>query len=363
MNKIKKLSIPDHTRVIVISDIHGELELFKELLGKVDFSEEDYLIINGDLCEKGGNSQGTLNYIMDLATALPNVYVTEGNCDSLAEDLLNQNPELIGYLCVRPHSIFNEWLEDLGYSINEESNVKEIREILTGQFSKEIEWLIELPTAIETDDYIFVHAGLEDIENWQDTERDTAITMPAFLEKSHRTGKYVIVGHYPAVNYALKYPSYNPIIDREKKIIAIDGGNVIKKGGQLNALIIDRSSSGDTFSHTYVDHLPKGKVVKDFRANPSVAGAIRYPLFDVEPVEKNAYFTLCRQLKTNQLLHVKNEYLYQDENGSFHAKDVSCTQISVSEGDIVSVIDDRSEGYSLIKKDGVEGWVAKDSLR
>ncbi|MFV5913666.1 metallophosphoesterase, partial [Bacillus cereus] len=53
MKKIKKLSIPNDARVIVISDIHGELNLLKEALHKVNFKDEDYLIINGDLCEKG----------------------------------------------------------------------------------------------------------------------------------------------------------------------------------------------------------------------------------------------------------------------------------------------------------------------
>jgi hypothetical protein len=35
LQKIKSLSIPKTSRIIVISDIHGELELFKKLLEKV----------------------------------------------------------------------------------------------------------------------------------------------------------------------------------------------------------------------------------------------------------------------------------------------------------------------------------------
>lgn len=35
MEKIKKFSIPDKSRVIVIGDIHGELDLLKELVQKV----------------------------------------------------------------------------------------------------------------------------------------------------------------------------------------------------------------------------------------------------------------------------------------------------------------------------------------
>ena len=45
MEKIKELSIPNDVRVIIISDIHGELDLFKELLHKVNFKDEDYLIL------------------------------------------------------------------------------------------------------------------------------------------------------------------------------------------------------------------------------------------------------------------------------------------------------------------------------
>lgn len=59
LDKIQMLSLPNDARVIVVSDIHGELDLFLELLEDVQFNEEDYLIINGDLCEKGRNSNGS----------------------------------------------------------------------------------------------------------------------------------------------------------------------------------------------------------------------------------------------------------------------------------------------------------------
>ncbi|WP_249652326.1 metallophosphoesterase, partial [Lysinibacillus sp. D4A1_S13] len=72
---IKEFSIPNDVRVIIFSDIHGELDLLKELLHKVNFKVEDYLIINGDLSEKGRDSFGVVNYVMDLVASKPNVYV------------------------------------------------------------------------------------------------------------------------------------------------------------------------------------------------------------------------------------------------------------------------------------------------
>lgn len=362
MDKIKELSLPINARIIVISDIHGELELFQRLLDKVHFNEEDYLIINGDLCEKGSNSMGVVQYVMELAANNPRVHVIEGNCDTLVEYLLNEDPDLIRYLCARKHSIMNEWLENIGYELTSESSIKEVKEQLWSHFSKEIQWLTELPTAIETDHYLFVHAGLEDIENWRDTSREAAISIPEFLLKSHQANKYVIVGHWPVGNYTSKVLSNNPIIDQEKKIIANDGGNNVKLSGQLNAFIINQSSSGDIFSHTYVDHFPAAKVIKEFHADPSWTGSISYVNYALTPMKKGEYFTLCKQPGTNQLLYVKNEYILQKDTGFEAKEEVSCSQISVEAGDIVSILDDSGVGFALVKKDGFVGWVPKEVL-
>lgn len=363
MEKIQKLLIPKGVRVIVISDIHGELNLLKELLHKVNFKDDDYLIINGDLCEKGNDSIGVVNYVMDLVVSKPNVYVVEGNCEVVVEALVNENPALINYLCTRKNTIFNEWLGQLNITVNEESDICEVKNILMSHFSKEIKWLTELPTAIETEEYIFVHAGLEDREDWKETERKNAIAMPAFFNKSHRADKYVIVGHWPVVNYSEEAPSNNPVIDNVKKIIAIDGGNAIKEAGQLNAFIIHRDILNDTFSYAYVDHFPQYEVLADFNANAVMKGGVTYPHYYIEPVERMKDFTVCKQIGTNELLHVKNEYIKQLESGEYTVKtDISCAQISIRKGDTLSLIDGSCMGYDLIKKDGVEGWIEKGIL-
>ncbi|MFF2448368.1 metallophosphoesterase [Neobacillus sp. NPDC058068] len=364
MDKIKQLSIPKHARVIVISDIHGELALFKALLEKVQFGTEDYLIINGDLCEKGSNSKGVVSYVMELAATNPKVYVIEGNCETLMEELLNENPQLLGYLRARKDSIFHEWLEQIGVEVTEETTIQSIKECLTKYLSKEIEWLTALPTAIETDEYIFVHAGIADIDDWKQTERDTAVSLPTFLEKSHRSDKYVVVGHWPVGNYSTDVLVHNPIIQHEKKIIAIDGGNNVKESGQLNALIIQTTNNETAYSFTYVDHYPTCKIGGDFKADPKMSGSISYPFYEIVPVEKGNHFTLCKQPGTNQQRYVKNEYIHRNEKGQFQAKtDISCAQISVKKGDVVSLLDDSCSGYNLIKKDGAVGWMAKNPIR
>ncbi|PFA67149.1 serine/threonine protein phosphatase [Bacillus sp. AFS015802] len=363
MKKIKRLSIPRQGRIIVISDIHGDLNLFTELLEKVNIGSEDYLIINGDLCEKGSNSKGVVRYVMDLEERHSNVHVTEGNCDTLVEDLLEENPKLMNYISSRKHSILNEWLDEVGFEMQEDTTVQEVKKILTHHFSAEINWLMDLPTAIETDDYIFVHAGLEDKEDWRDTDRLAAITMPAFMGKSHRSGKYVIVGHWPVVNYSKSVPSNNPIVNKDKKIIAIDGGNVIKQTGQLNAFIIHRTMKEDSFSHIYTDHHEHYEVVKDFISEQKMEGTISYPHYDLVLLKRFEHFTLCKQAGTIEHLYVKNEYIHHNVQGDFSAKmDLSCAQLSVKKGETISVVDNSCTGFDLIKKNGSEGWVPKDVL-
>jgi protein phosphatase len=363
VDKIQEMHIPKNARIIVTSDIHGEIGLFKELLKKINFSNEDYLIINGDICEKGSNSKEAVAYIMELAMLNPRVQVIEGNCEALVGELLAENPLLIKYLMTRRYCLFNEWLLDAGFPLNEQSSIREVKEILIEHFSQEIEWLSSLPTAIETDDYIFVHAGLEDLPDWRETNRDKAISIPSFLEKSHQADKFVVVGHWPVVNYSKDIPNDNPIIDREKKIISIDGGNRVKDKGQLNALVIQRTFEDDLFSYTYVDDSPACRAVKDSAEAFDMKGAILYPDYGIVPLEEDEHFTVCRRPGKDELLYVKNEYILQDEAGCYKVKsDVSCSLINVSAGEAVSVLDDSCSGYALIKKDGKTGWVRKEIL-
>ena len=76
---------------------------------------------------------------------------------------------------------FNEWLAQLNINVHKESDIRELKTKLMSHFSKEIKWLTELPTAIETEDYIFVHAGLEDRERLERDRTKNAIAMPEFF--------------------------------------------------------------------------------------------------------------------------------------------------------------------------------------
>ena len=53
-----------------ISDIHGEYELFCRLLDKIKFSDNDVLIVLGDMIDKGNESIRVLKKIYPLDNAI-----------------------------------------------------------------------------------------------------------------------------------------------------------------------------------------------------------------------------------------------------------------------------------------------------
>ena len=82
-------------RLIAISDIHGHLDRFKELLRKVNYDPvEDYLVIIGDFVEKGDQVLETIHFIMNLSR-FPKCYVLMGNCEWAMNALLTI-PEIAG---------------------------------------------------------------------------------------------------------------------------------------------------------------------------------------------------------------------------------------------------------------------------
>lgn len=73
------------------------------------------------------------------------------------------------------------------------------------------------PIAIETQEHIFVHAGLENRPDWENADNDYAITVPWFLNMENPTDKWLVVGHFPTYNFEASNCTNLPIFNYEKK--------------------------------------------------------------------------------------------------------------------------------------------------
>ncbi|MBR6561608.1 MAG: metallophosphoesterase, partial [Oscillospiraceae bacterium] len=91
---IDRRCLPPERRILVISDIHGNLSYLRALLEKAQYLPgKDVIILCGDMLEKGPQSLQTLRYIMRLA-AEGEVYPLLGNCDGWHTLLRSHGEEL-----------------------------------------------------------------------------------------------------------------------------------------------------------------------------------------------------------------------------------------------------------------------------
>ena len=354
MIDVRGLKLEKDRRVIITSDVHANLPLFQRLLENVKYTTEDYLFINGDLCEKGPDSLSTVEFARKLSAESDRVFITKGNCDVVHDYVFNDVEGIKNYMQQRKRSILNEMLNHHGKTVDDFATLQELGEFYRRHFGDVLDWLDHLPIAYETDDFIIIHAGVDDIPDWKETSREFALYTPAFYEKGHQADKTVIVGHWPVVNYRANTVSSNcPLIDLEKKVIAIDGGNEIKKDGQLNALIIE----GEDISYTYVDDLNEKTITRNHKGENGRVGTVTYPNYELRVVREEEFFTLCENVSLGIEQWIKNEFI-QEGNCK---NDLSTTFLSVEKGDNVSIIDDRHDGYALVKlRNGDVGWIPKD---
>ena len=88
---IERRVLPKGRRILVVSDIHGALDYLRGLLEQLRFCEDDLLILNGDMLEKGPRSLDTLRYIVRLSRTHA-VWPVMGNCDGLERLFLDAAP-------------------------------------------------------------------------------------------------------------------------------------------------------------------------------------------------------------------------------------------------------------------------------
>lgn len=349
---VKRILVGKDKRVIAISDIHGNLSAFKSLLEKICFSDKDVLILVGDLIEKGKMSLKTLRYIIELSK-IREVYVVSGNCDTVWEDIKCEvnDENLLRYMIFRKNSILNEMCQELSIEVNEK-----IKKQIKQNFSYELNWLEQLPHIIETEKFIFAHAGIKS-DNLEEQQVSDVIKTDAFIEQGLIFSKYVIVGHWPTANYGKQRGCCNPIINEEQKIISIDGGNMIKSEGQLNALIINGDGN---ITFDAVDDFLMDEIIED-QASSSNTIQISWMDNDVKVLKEGKEFSLCRHISSNHELWIKNDKLFKTEEGMCC---YDCTDyfLSVKKGDRVSIIE-KSSTQTLVKKDGIIGWVINKKLR
>lgn len=348
--------IPKGRRILVVSDIHGNLPYLKGLLRQLDFSDKDELVIDGDFLEKGEESLNTLQYIMQLSRR-GNIHTICGNCDGWAGIFRpDRSPEMdehtFDYVLSRKRGLLWDMMNASGVDPFELECLGDIKALLWRRFRPEWEFLAALPHAIETEKFVFAHAGMSDDKPLRQHQPHELYKVDFFLKSGRRFKKWVIVGHEPVVLYGENKVCANPIIDRESRIISIDGGCVLKDDGQLNALIIPDSESED-FSFAAYDPFPTAVALDDQRESLR-SYYIRWGDSSVQVLKRGEEFSRCRHVRTGYEMDILTKYLF---SGGEYCDCNDCTDylLPVKAGDELRIVERTSNGV-FAKLNGVSGW-------
>lgn len=185
--------------IYAVSDIHGHLDILQETLQNVDLTVKDNkLILLGDYIDRGDKSCETLYFIKELSEKYPEqVIVLRGNHEEMFLDDLNADYPLGEFSEIKQYISENEYnailvkcaeayqaavaksserckvevttRKDSDTLIQSMLAYKYVTALIKKKHKDLLTWLKGLPYYYETENQIFVHAGIDEEagEDWK----------------------------------------------------------------------------------------------------------------------------------------------------------------------------------------------------
>lgn len=178
----KKIRENGDNKTFVVGDLHGCLDMLKRLLDKISWQpSKDRLIFLGDYVDRGKDSRGVIDHLIDLTRISPYVECLMGNHERLFLDYIDgENQETF---------LLNGGMATLNsYRRNNEIDIPE----------DHLEFIRSLKIMIELDQYYLVHAGLKPgVSIEEQTTDDRLWIRKKFIFSDYDFGKKIIFGHTP----------------------------------------------------------------------------------------------------------------------------------------------------------------------
>ena len=163
--QVRECRVPKGERVFAIGDVHGRLDLLRELASAIEAHEaaspaaRTTIILLGDLVDRGPESAGVLRFARDWQNRA-NVRILAGNHEEMFLKSFD-NAEVLRHFLRHGGK---ETLLSFGmsWSAYATATVEKVREMMAEVVPAEDRAFIEgLEDKIAIGDYLFVHAGIE----------------------------------------------------------------------------------------------------------------------------------------------------------------------------------------------------------
>lgn len=223
----------------VISDIHGQYDMFMELIDKIGFKQTDTLYVLGDILDRGPHPIKVLRKLM----VMPNAICLVGNHELMALECLEFLMKEITDMSIE--ELDEKMLDNLvTWQYNgSKPSLDEFRTLGSDEKQDVIDFLKDFllyaEVTVSGSDYLLVHAGLgnyspkKDIEDYSLHE---LVWMRADYDEQYFEDTFVITGHTPTQSI-----EDNPrpgFIYRKNNHISIDCG-AHYPGGRLAAICLE----------------------------------------------------------------------------------------------------------------------------
>lgn len=225
--------------IYVISDIHGHLDLFLELLDRIRLTERDTLYVLGDVLDRGPHPIRTILKLMEM----PNVVCLAGNHELMALECLEF---LMTEITERSIEKMDEKMVQnlMTWQLNgSRTTIDEFRS-LDFEMQKDViaymkEFIIYEELMVNGNEYLLVHGGLGNYDRNRDIEDYSLkelIWDRADYGVRYFDDIYVVTGHTPTQE--IKYNPRPGYIYKGNNHIAVDCG-CYRPDGQLAAICLD----------------------------------------------------------------------------------------------------------------------------
>lgn len=173
-------------RIFAIGDIHGCFDKLIALMDIIDVDlKKDTLVFIGDYIDRGTQSKEVVDYLIDLSRQAGKVVFLKGNHELMLEQYLAGTNKL-GFLANGGLATLDSYLN--GGSSDATNPIP----------TTHLDFFGDLSIYYETDQYIFVHAGLKpNVPLEEQNEWDMLWIREEFIYSDFDFGKRVIFGHTP----------------------------------------------------------------------------------------------------------------------------------------------------------------------
>jgi serine/threonine protein phosphatase 1 len=166
--------------IAAISDVHGMFEQLK--LAAIDaVAEADHIVFLGDYIDRGPQSKEVVNLVRMMQQEDPEgVDALMGNHEQMMIEFVLHN-------------------RDWGWPRSNNGGPMTLKSYGDDPVIRDdAKWMSQLPLHIETNKYVFVHAGFDPNYSWKSqVEDDEILWRRGWEHKDYDFGKFIVYGHTP----------------------------------------------------------------------------------------------------------------------------------------------------------------------